>query len=67
MTLTTPVAYRTMKMTQFYVTKEGMIPVGSNRFAALSDDFVIIPEKVIGKEKDKKKESKDKKKDKDKK
>jgi hypothetical protein len=50
-----------MKMTQFYVTKEGMIPVGSNRFAALSDDFVIIPE-VIGKEEKKdKKDKKDKK------
>ena len=62
MTLTiNPVAYSTMKMTQFYVTKEGMIPVGSNRFAALSDDFVIIPE-VIGKEEKKdKKDKKDKK------
>lgn len=51
-------------MTQFYMTEEGMIPVGSNRFAALSDDFVISPEKVSGKEEKKDKKEKKEKKDK---
>ena len=49
-----------MTLSQFYVTKEGMIPVGSNRFAALSDDFVFAPEKEKKeKEKEKKKEKKE--------
>jgi len=46
----------TMTLSQFYVTEEGMIPVGSNRFAALSDDFVFAPEKEKKKEKKKEKE-----------
>ena len=49
-----------MTLSQFYVTKEGMIPVGSNRFAALSDDFVFAPEKEKKKEKEKEKKKKSK-------
>lgn len=50
-------------ISQFYVTNEGMTPVGSNRFAALSDDFVFAPEKVMDKmdKKEKKEKEKDKK------
>lgn len=52
-----------MTFSQFYVTNEGMTPVGSNRFAALSDDFVFAPEKVMDKKekKEKEKEKKEKK------
>jgi len=50
-----------MTFSQFYVTNEGMTPVGSNRFAALSDDFVFAPEKVMDKKEKKEKEKKEKK------
>ena len=52
-----------MTFSQYYTTEGEKIPVGSNQFAALSDDFVMAKDKVkkvkeVKEEKEKEKEKK---------